>query len=745
MRRLMWFSIGFGLSCALGVYILPGGWTLPLAIAAFLPALAVGIPGRNRLHPRRIAYALMGVALGLSWFAGFRELYLRPAMELEENIVSIRVTATDYSYSTGYGTAVDGKLELENRSYQVRLYLNGEREVEPGQILSGTFRLRIATSEGADTYHPGKGIFLLAYQKGDVMFSGNSGASLEQFPAILRQKVKNILRKCFPEDTFSFAEALLLGDTTGLDYGTLTDLKVSGIRHIVAVSGLHISIFYGFLSALTFRRRNLTAIVGIPVLLLFAAMAGFTPSVTRACIMVGLMMLATAFRKEYDGGTALGFACLVMLLVNPYVITSAGFQLSVASVAGIFLFAQPIRQWMHSLLGEPRGKSIPARLNRWFCSGVSVSLSAMTMTTPLCAWYFGTVSLVGVLTNLLTLWAVTIVFYGIIWVCILSLVFSGAARLLAWLVSWLIRYILLVARVLARLPMSAVYTQSGYIIYWLLFTYILLAVFLLTKKRHPFRMLCCGALGLGLALVCSWAEPWTDACRVTALDVGQGQCLLFQSEGRTYLVDCGGDNSQDAADLAAETLLSMGISRLDGVILTHYDADHAGGIPFLLHRVDTDVLLMPDVEAETAETLAALVPEGTLRVGQNATLDFDGGRITIFGTISSESTNENSLCVLFETENCAILVTGDRSTFGERLLLRENALPRVDLLIAGHHGSKTSTSVELLEAVQPGVVFISVGEDNPYGHPSVEVLERLEQFGCTVYRTDENGTIVYRR
>ena len=103
------------------------------------------------------------------------------------------------------------------------------------------------------------------------------------------------------------------------------------------------------------------------------------------------------------------------------------------------------------------------------------------------------------------------------------------------------------------------------------------------------------------------------------------------------------------------------------------------------------------------------------------------------------------MCVLFETENCAILITGDRSAFGERLLLRKTQLPNVDALVAGHHGSADATSRELLEAVKPETVIISVGEGNVYGHPATALLQRLQEFGCSVFRTDLHGTIVYRR
>ena len=119
--------------------------------------------------------------------------------------------------------------------------------------------------------------------------------------------------------------------------------------------------------------------------------------------------------------------------------------------------------------------------------------------------------------------------------------------------------------------------------------------------------------------------------------------------------------------------------------------------------------------------------------------------MTIFGPEFVEEDNENSLCVLFETENCVILITGDRSGFGERMLLREFQLPDVDILVAGHHGSRYSTTEDLLDTVTPETVLISVSEDNNYNHPASELLARLEERGCMIYRTDECGTITIRR
>jgi len=454
------------------------------------------------------------------------------------------------------------------------------------------------------------------------------------------------------------------------------------------------------------------------------------------------MLLSLLFDKEYDGPTALSFAVLAMLTFNPLAITSVSLQLSVASVAGIFLFREGIQNWIISLFVVQKEKTLKARLIKWLSASVAITLSAMTLTTPLCAIYFGTVSLIGVVTNLLTLWVISFVFYGIMAVCLLHFVWQGGAALLAKIISLPIRYILIVAKGLGNLPLASVYTASIYIVAWLVFCYILLVIFLCLKNRRPLVFGCCAVIGLCAALLASWLEPLTDDCRMTVLDVGQGQAILLQSEGRTYLVDCGGDSDTETADLIAGTLLSQGVDCLDGIILTHYDRDHAGALENLLTRIPADLLLLPNTEN------AQLYPQtggNTLYVTDQLEIAFGGAKLSVFGPIYAGDDNENSMCILFERENCAILITGDRSAFGERMLMRKTDLPDVNVLIAGHHGSHNSTSEELLAAVTPETVIISAGEDNRYGHPAPALLDRLRQFGCTVYRTDIHGTIIYRR
>ena len=309
MRELMWFAIGSGSACVLCAYLLPDAYRWPSALTALLLAGIAWLLGRRLDRFAAMAVALLGFALGVVWFARFDQAYLQPAAALDGVTQGITIRVTDYSQETNYGTRVEGSITLKERSFRVLAYLDETDPLAPGDQIQGTFRCRVTTADGAEnaTYHQGKGIFMLLYQTGKTVRVNHAPDTWKDLPAKLRREIKQLLADCFPADTFPFAQALLLGDTGDLGYETDTDLKISGIRHVVAVSGLHVSILFALISIVTFRKRFLTVLLGLPALLLFAAVAGFTPSVTRACLMSGLLLAATLFQKSYDGPTALSF------------------------------------------------------------------------------------------------------------------------------------------------------------------------------------------------------------------------------------------------------------------------------------------------------------------------------------------------------------------------------------------------------------------------------------------------------
>ncbi|HIT34485.1 MAG TPA: DNA internalization-related competence protein ComEC/Rec2 [Candidatus Faecousia intestinigallinarum] len=739
MRILMWFSIGFCGACGAFAYLPGSGLGAPI-LAAVLAAAAIALwVGRERML-RPLVCALLGCALGLGWFACFDGIYLAPPKTMDGRTEEAAILLRSYSYPTEYGQAAGGEVTLAGKTYRLRVYLDCQESLPPGTVVEGAFRFQLTTGTGNEerTSHSGKGEFLLAYAAGEVSWELPQSKSLRYLPEYARQYILTRIEMFLPPDVGVFARALLLGDTAQLDYETDTALQLSGVRHVVAVSGMHVSILCGLLLFLSCGKRFLAVSLCLPALLLFTAMAGFTPSVSRAAIMVSLSLLAMVLRREYDPPTALSFAALVILIVNPWAVTSVSFQLSVSCVAGILLFSGRIYGYLESRFFPAKKRIRGKRLLRLAAASLSVTLGAMSLSTPLSAYYFGMVSLAGIFANLLGLWAVSLAFYGILAVVIFGSVFAPLGSVFAWLTTLLIRYFILLTKFLSAFPLSAVYTRSREIVWWLVSCYLLLGLLLVMKKKQPALFLAMAAFGLTAALTISWLLPLTEQFRVTVLDVGQGQCVVLQSGGRTYLVDCGGDYGENAADIAAEYLLSQGIFRLDGLILTHFDEDHAGGAAFLAARIPVEAVFYPDTELPSFPVLA------DYPVTVQTTLTYGESKITIFPGNTAGGSNETSLCVLFQVGNCDILITGDQTEAGEKALLCQTDLPELEMLVVGHHGAKTSTGEALLRKTKPLCAVISVGADNPYGHPAQEVLARLKQFGCTVLRTDEMGTIIFR-
>ena len=742
MRILVWFAVGFAAACALVVYLGFGWW---LAIPCIVLAITALILQKRQL--KIAAIVLIGIAVGLIWTWGYKQIHLRSAAQFDGKAINVTATVSDYSYETGYGIAADGEMVLQGKQFRVRLYFNDIDTLSPGDTVYAHYRLRLTTADSLKgaTYHQGDGIFLLAYADKGARVNCCKDVPMCYISSVWRQEIKNLIVAAFPADTVPTAVAWLLGDSSLLDYETDTDFKVSGIRHLIAVSGLHVSILLSVVYLFSGRRRYLSALMGIPILLIFASVVGFTPSVVRACIMQALVLLALLFNKEYDPPTALAFAVVVMLGINPMTIVSVSFQLSTGCLVGIFLFYKRIYEYLNTALKVPKGKTLRGSLTRWFTGSIAISISTMITTMPLCAIYFGSISIVGILTNLITLWIVPFIFCGIILVCVVALFWMPGARLIAWAIAFAIRYVTTTAHWLAKIPFAAVYTCSIYIVIWLIMCYVLFAVFLFMKKKQPAILTIIIVAFLILAVSMSWIEPKMDNCRVSVIDVGEGQSVLFQYDGRYYLVDCGGDSEKMVADKVAQYLLSQGITHLDGIFVTHFDDDHAAAVPLLLTRISTNVLYLPDVQDNNGNREALEKSNYHIQwISRYAMLEMDGFTFTMIPGVHKTSSNERSMCILFQSENYDILITGDRSSVGEKQLLADVQLPKLDILVAGHHGSATSTSLELLAVTRPAVVAISAGKDNAYGHPAQDVLYRLELFGCSIWRTDLNGTLIFR-
>ncbi len=747
MRKLVRFTLGFALACGLTGWLLWQKNLTGMIVYALVSFLLCWVLQKKIPAFRLPKLVFLGLAMGFLWSGVYRGIYLRPMENLDGQNVHLSATAVGYSESGDYGNSVQAFAVIDGKPYFLHINQNDYEFIEPGTVIEGEFRLRLTTPAGLKDsgYYRGNGNFVIARPRGETTRTQSDAAGIWFLPAKARERALASIDNAFPSDTAPFARALLLGDTSELSYETDTALKTSGIRHVVAVSGLHVSALFGVVYFLLRRKRVLTFFVSVPVLLFFAAVTGFSPSVTRAALMCALMALGNALNEEYDGLTSLSFASLTMMIVNPLVLFSVSFQLSVASVAGILLLASPLSGRIVAAFPNAGAKSFRGKVLRWFASSVSVSVGAMILSTPLSAFYFGSISLIGIVANLLLIGLVSALFCGIGVVGVFGGLLPKVCALLARVLSFGIRLVLLVAGMLAKIPFAAVYTQSGFIVAWLILSYLLLLLYLLRGKG--FRWISCvGAVSLAIALIASVLFPRLDTIRLHVLDVGEGQAILLQSDHRNYLIDCGGEDDGAVADEIAQTLLSQGIFHLDGLMLTHYDADHTNALDDLVNRVDIDRFYLPrQNENDITQWVETNYPDRITWVASDTEIDLSTGTITLLAPQSAELDNENSMCILFESPNCVILITGDRGRAGEKELLYNYDLPDVDILIAGHHGSRYSTSQELLRSIRPETVIISVGANNSYGHPSQEVLERLADFGCTVYRTDLMGSVLIRR
>ncbi len=749
MRRLLAVAAGYCAALVLAHYVMPHRWLLPAAGAAAVLGLFCLLFRRHRAGLAALT-VLLSAAAGFGWTLAHYELFIYPADALAGRTLTVRAMALDYTrvYDSGYVS--NDLLLCQNGLPRVRVlvydYADEPLLLEPGSFVSAELRLTSALERagGSTDYYSSRGVYLRANMREERETAGRWDGSWIFFPRTLAKALREQALKLFPSDVAPLAQALITGEKSelNLDVRTSSAIKTAGLSHVIVVSGMHLAFFLGALRLLTGRRRAAAA-VGAPVILLFMAVTGFTPSAVRAGIMQLLLLLAPLLRRENDPATSLSAAALLLLLINPQAIGSLSLQLSFSAMAGIMLVSPRVYAWL--MRAEKIRKN---RLLRGMAGTVSSTIGALLLTTPLTALYFGYVPLYSLLTNLLCMWAMSLGFVAGCVSCALGLVWTPLGTALAWLTAWPLRYVVLVVRIVARLPCAALYTRGNFAAWWLVFAYAVFALGYLTKGKRPFRpVLPLCACVITLAAVTLLQMPSRErGMTVTALDVGQGECVVVEQENSVVVIDCGGLNTaQNAGDTACAWLGSKGRGRIDLLVLTHLHADHANGVETLLSRMDVARLALPEDadDAGYTENIIALCAElGTelLYITQDTSLHLGGLDATLYAPLGSAGANERGLIFLGAYGNFDFLVTGDADTSTERILTKLYELPDIELLVAGHHGSRYSTGAELLDECRPDMAFISVGY-NSYGHPSGEVLERLSQYGAQVYRTDLDGNI----
>ncbi len=765
MRVLLRFVCGFVGGCLICVYLLSGVRPLALAGAALIPVCFC--LRRDGSVFRSVRLVCLGLALACLWCWGYRVLSVEPAIVSAGSVKRGWAEICNYPRPSGWSQQAEAWIGTDDGAVKANLYLNGVDEpLRPGDVIVGSFELRPSNvgSDGSEfLYYQSKGVLLTGKATVDRIERADR-LPLRYAPLWLGEQVRALLDRSVPADAAPFLKAVLTGDRGGLDFAAERDLTVAGLSHVVAVSGMHVSLLVGALYLVMGRARRATAAIGIPLVLIFMLLTGLSPSVVRAGIMLSLLLLAPLLHRESDPPTALSAAALLILLFNPYTVANVGFQLSFLAVAGLLLLTGPLYRHLRSRklfaavlsrseTGLSRWRKLAHRLGRRFVNGLlqilCATVGALSLTVPVTCIVFGSLPTYALLSNLLALWAVSLCFGLGLGTAALAAVWPAAGKLLGGIAAWPVRYLLLICRFVSRLPHPSLPASSPYTVAFLVFAYaVLLTVVLLRKRWYGTGLLCvlaALALTVGLRQIRAARADWTAA----VLDVGQGQCVCIRCGGRTAVIDCGGSDGDKAGAHAADYLRQSGVRTVDALILSHYDTDHVGGVAELLREIDVRTVYLPAVcfapeKREALEAAASAHGAAVIPVAADLCLPFGSGSLQLFAPVGAENDNDGSVSVLFSERDYDMLVTGDLDQAGEHRLLAAHDLPDIEAFVAGHHGAESSSGMELLKTLRPETVLISVGR-NRYGHPSESALARFAAIGAEVLRTDESGDLELKR
>ena len=737
MRKLVIFASAFSLSILLSLYLLSDMAVVICAcVCAVLAFGFVFLKGKARTG---YFIGCIGLTFGFMYFFLYSAIFVAPARSLAGT--SEHITATVLSYpEDGFA---DIELELENHPdirASLRCYNGFPEDTVPGDTVTAF----VEFSDITDDYLYTQGVRIYANAEEVTVTKGSQ--SLRFWGVHTAHYVKNMVKSIFPEDTFPLAKALITGDKADFYENGMLDswFKGSGLSHIVAVSGMHLS-FILSIPAIFIKNRRRFSLVSIPFILFFMAFSGFTPSVCRAGIMHLCISAANLFRREPDNYTSLFSAVLLIILFDPYAAASISRQLSFASVLGIMMFAERI----YNVLKKPAAAmpNIPRYIFNAAVSLFSASVGALIFTTPLCAVYFGQVSVIAPLASVLVLCILSAAFFLCILSCVLGAIFLPAGAACASVASLLLRYIMWIAKLSAGSFLASVHTANTAQLIWLILTYLSLIIIILAKRPPKSYIIpvCVSLSALCvIALLPKLTVSDTDF-EVTVLNVGQGQCIVATSGNATAVIDCGSTSGEYAGEIATDYLHKRGIYTVDILILTHYHADHVNGVISLMSEADIGTLIIPPPEDYTTYddeiiSFAEAADSEIIYIESDLSVSLNNMLLSIYQPLFPNGENERCAAVLCTDGNYDILITGDMPAYCEVLLLDHVKLPDIEVLIAGHHGSSGSSSEVLLSTLHPETAIISVGE-NTYGHPNQETLQRFSEYEIAVFRTDLSGSI----
>lgn len=597
----------------------------------------------------------------------------------------------------------------------------------------------------------------------------------------MREAFKERLFYVFPEKEAGIMCTILLGDKEELDSNVKDMYRRNGIIHILSISGLHIT-FVGMGIYKVLKKAGLpkcpAAVIGCIVLMLYGMMTGMGISVCRAIGMYLIRMLSLITGRTYDMLTALGVIAVILVVGNPLCLKQAGFLLSFGSIIGVGIICpaftpeygeEPARlRYEPSKIIRVIKRKLSECLGGIYSSAIA-GISITLMTVPIQLWFYYEVPVYSVLLNLFVLPLMGVLLVtGFAAMLVPHMGIAGTASCL------ILEGYERLCGIFEKLPVNMWNPGKPSVIcviiyYLFLFMAVLYAGHVKKAERgkcRALRMLPSLVIIITAAAVIGMHSAPENS--VTFLDVGQGDGIVVRTDaGGVYLFDCGSTSRGSVGEYVLKPYLKYcGISRIDGIIISHEDTDHCNGIEELLKNrtkwgIEIENILLPKVEGEEFENIMSAVEEGNRAspykheddcpriIYINAGTYWQDGSAKFTCMHPSENLitddmNAASACFLVESGGCTLLLTGDVEAEGEEQLLAElkkAGTAGLDILKVAHHGSKYASSEEFLQTVSPRIAVISCSSINRYGHPAPETIANIEAVGAEIYCTIEHGAI----
>ena len=592
-------------------------------------------------------------------------------------------------------------------------------------------------------------------KSGQLVEIASTGSFLQEIAGGLRVHVRrSIERWVAPHSSVSaaIATAVLIGDRTALPDEVRLRLQAAGTYHVIAISGGNIGILaalvLGVLLVCGVTGRS-AALATVAVLVAYAQIVNGGPSVWRATFMAVLYFGARLLDHRTPAWNAVALAGAVALCARPLDVRDVGFMLTFGATAALLEAGR-----------RTTGLSARSRAVRWVAASLAASVAVEAALLPVNAWAFSRVTSAGLLLNL-----VAVPMMGLVQICGICVSVLSGVEFIARPAGWIghLAAVALVdsARLVEAVPSLTMRVPPPPVLLVLTY-YVALGAALWTQGLSRLgSVVVAGAAAAGLVSgqPAGWLTPIPDlrSLRVTAFDVGQGDATLLEFPNRsTLLVDAGGVPFGGTAFDVGSRVLSpalwaRGLRRLDTLLLTHGDPDHIGGAPAMVDDFAPSEVWqgIPVLHHRRLQALLTQAREANARVEAKFAgdeLTIDGVRIRVLHPSPPDwerqrVRNDDSVALEIRYGDVAIVLLGDVGAATERAILPQLTPARVRILKVAHHGSRTSTSQELVDAWRPQMAIISCGRGNTFGHPAPEVLRRLESIGAAIYRTDRDGQI----